>query len=91
MLYEKEVKETSEEKKKFMKRRIIKEIEHLAVLRRSAHKAGWEYEEIDRWIAEEAPEQFAKFEALDDDEMGAFLSMKVMSSLAEFMAKMEED
>lgn len=91
MLYEKEVKETSEEKKKFMKRRVIKEIEHLAVLRRSARKAGWEYEEIDRWIAEEAPEQFAKFETLDDDEMGAFLSMKVMSSLAEFMAKIEED
>lgn len=91
MLYEKEVKEAFEDKKEYMKAQIIEKVEALAIARRTAHEVGWKYEEIDRWIAGEAPEQFARFEAMSDGNFGEYLFKKLMAELIDRAKEIEED
>lgn len=82
MLFTKK-KEIPESEKEFLKAQIIKEVEHLAISRRTAHHVGLEYEEIDHLIAEEAREQFARFEAKSSKEMSIFLAARIFKNLAE--------
>lgn len=89
MLLEKKIKEAKENKKEFIKNDVIEKIESLAITRRTAHEAGWEYEEIDRWITEEAREQFPKFEAKSSAEMAIFLALKCLERINELTT--EED
>lgn len=88
-MLKKEIEEAKKSKKEFIKNDIIEKIESLAIARRTAHEAGWEYEEVDRWITEEAREQFPKFEAKSSAEMAIFLALEILERIDQLME--EED
>ena len=88
-MLKKKIEEAKNNKKEFIKNYVIEKIEGLAIARRMAHEAGWEYEEVDRWITEEAREQFPKFEAKSSGEMAAFLALKCLECIDQLME--EED
>lgn len=88
-MLKKKIEEVKNNKKEFIKEDIIDKIESLAIARRTAHEAGWEYEEVDRWITEEAREQFARFEAKSSAEMAIFLALKTLERINELT--IEED
>lgn len=88
-MLKKKIEETKNNKKEFIKNDVIEKIESLAIARRTAHEAGWEYEEVDRWITEEAREQFPKFEAKSSGEMALFLALKTIERINELT--IEED
>ena len=87
-MLKKKIEEAKKNKKEFTKNDVIETIESLAIARRAAHEAGWEYEEVDRWITEEAREQFPKFEAKSSGEMALFLALKALERIGQLM---EED
>lgn len=88
-MLKKEIEEAKNNKNEFIKNDVIEKIESLAIARRTAHEAGWEYEEVDRWITEEAREQFPKFEAKSSAEMAIFLALKTLERIDQLME--EED
>lgn len=88
-MLKKKIEEAKNNKKEFIKNYVIEKIEALAIARRTAHEAGWEYEEVDRWITEEAREQFPKFEAKSSAEMAIFLALKTIERINELT--IEED
>lgn len=88
-MLKKKIEEAKSNKKESIKNDVIEKIESLAIARRTAHEAGWEYEEVDRWITEEAREQFPKFEAKSSAEMAIFLALKTLERIDQLME--EED
>ena len=89
-MLKKKIEEAKSNKKEFIKNDVIEKIESLAIARRTAHETGWEYEEVDRWITEEAREQFPRFEAKSSGEMAAFLALKCLERIHELTIEEDE-